>query len=564
MIKLARTRNIEKIAADALSGVSRRSLLQGGLVAGGGLLVSACAGTAASGSSGGGSGSKTLVVAAPNTPLTGDLEGSELGDVESQSTILCCYDGLIEFKFTSFPDGHREAIADEFEPRLAKSWTQTSPTTWEFQLVEGVKSQYGNELTSADIAYLWNVYTPGRKNIGAFFKSKIAKITSVTAKDKYTVVFETDGPAPMFLQVMTTAWSRPFDTTELKQHQSAADPYGSNWLNRNAAGYGPYQITSWNPGTTFTMERRTDYYGTAPYLDTVTWQQVPDPSDRLELLLAGTVGAARELQYTDLPKVAASPSLRVQSAPGNFGLYLLLDYKVKPWNDVRMRQAVAYAIPYAQIISKVYAGFATPLKSIEVPAYEGYTAKYWTYATDIAKAKALVAQAGVKDTAMTLSYTSANPQHEEVAIAIQTALAPLGITVTLDKMPAAAFTAAAVQGGLPAFLHDTYAWVVPTTTYDLLLSKINTSNDVVHYNNVTIQQLAETLSGELDLATRVAGEEEAQKIMDNDLPWIPICNEGQHEAFSRDLTNFSWVPHGVFLTEYLRPADGSGTYLGSE
>ena len=106
--------------------------------------------------------------------------------------------------------------------------------------------------------------------------------------------------------------------------------------------------------------------------------------------------------------------------------------------------------------------------------------------------------------------------------------------------------------------------MVPTTTYDLLLSKINTSNDVVHYDSPPIQQLAAKLSGDLDTATRIAGEEEAQKIMDNDLPWIPICNEGQHEAFTADLTNFTWVPHGVFLTEYMLPADGSGEYLGSE
>ena len=103
-----------------------------------------------------------------------------------------------------------------------------------------------------------------------------------------------------------------------------------------------------------------------------------------------------------------------------------------------MRQAVAYAIPYAQIISKVYAGFATPLNSIEVPAYEGYTGKYWTYETNIAKAKALVAEAGVSGAQMNLSYTAANPQHAQVAIAIQTALAELGITVNLDAMPAAA------------------------------------------------------------------------------------------------------------------------------
>ncbi|WP_328914203.1 MULTISPECIES: ABC transporter substrate-binding protein [unclassified Streptomyces] len=560
------SKRTREIAADALSGASRRSVLQGGLLAGGGLLLAACAGTSPSStnSATGKPGGKTLVVAAPNTPLTGDLEGPTLGDVESQSTILCCYDGLIEFKFKSSPDGHREAIATEFEPRLAKSWTQTSPTTWQFELVQGVKSPYGNEFTSADIEYLWNVYTPGRKNIGAFFKTKIAKIASVKAKGKYTVVFETDGPAPMFLQVMTTAWSRPFDTTELKKHQTAADPYGAKWLNRNAAGYGPYRITAWNPGSTFTIQRRTDYYGTAPYLDTVTWQQVPDPSNRLYLLLNGTVGAARALQYEDLRKVTASKKLQVQSAPGNFGLYLLLDYKVRPWNDVRMRQAVAYAIPYAQIISKVYSGYATPLKSIEVPAYEGYSDEFWTYDTDLAKAKALVAEAGAHGATMKLSYTATNPQHEQVAIAVQTSLAELGITVTLDKMPPAAFTAAAVQGGLSAFLHNTYAWVVPTTTYDLLLSKMNTPNDVVHYDSSAIQQLATQLSGELDTATRLAGEAEAQKIMDHDLPWIPICNEGQHEAFSTELTNLSWVPHGVFLTEYLLPAHGSGTYLGAE
>ena len=548
--KVLASANTEAVAMAALTGISRRSFLQ---ITGGGVALSVLGGT--NGAMAASPAPKSLVVAAPSTPLTGDLEGPELGDVQSQSTIMCCYDGLLEFRFKQYPDGHSEAIAGEFEPRLAEKWEQVDATTWRFTLVKGVKSEYGNEFTAADVEYLWNVYNPGRNNVGGFFATKIAKLTSVKAVDKYTVEFTTDGPAPMFLQVMTTAWSRPFDTTELKKHQTSDDAFGAKWLNRHAAGYGPYRITAWNPGTSFTMERRSDYYGNAPYLDKVTWLEVPDPSNRLSLLMNGSVGASRSLQYDDLKTVSASPNLQVQSAAGNFGLYLLLDYNVKPFDDVRVRQAIAYAIPYEQIISKVFAGYAQPLKSIEVPAYEGYTDKYWHYDTNLDTAKKLIAEAGAGGSTVELSYTASKPAHEAVAIALQTALAEIGITLKLHKMPPAAFTAAAIQAVLPAFLHDTYAWVVPTTAYDLLLSKVEGSNNHVHYNSQPIKDLAAKMAGEPDLAKRLAMSEEAQKIMMEDLPWIPICNEGQQEAFVKSLTNFVWVPHGVFLTEYLKPSN---------
>jgi peptide/nickel transport system substrate-binding protein len=538
---------IESIAMAAL--VSRRSFLR---IAGGGAALSVLGGSM--GAVAAGAPPKSLVVAAPSTPLTGDLEGPELGDVQSQSTIMCCYDGLLDFKFKQFPDGHSEAIAGEFQPRLAEKWEQPDATTWRFTLVKGAKSQYGNEFTSADVEYLWNVYNPARKNIGDFFATKIANIKAVKAVDKYTVDFTTDGPAPMFLQVMTTVWSRPFDTTELKKHQTSADPYGAQWLNRHTAGYGPYKVTEWKPGVSFTMERRSDYYGAAPYLDKVTWLEIPDSSNRLSLLLNGQVGAARSLQFDDLKAVSQSKNCQVQSAAGNFGLYLLLDYNVKPFDDIRVRQAIAYAIPYNDIIAKVFAGYAEPLKSIDVPAYEGYTDKYWHYDTNIDTAKKLIAEAGAAGSSVELSYNASKPEHEAVAVALKTALAQIGITLTLHKMPSAAFTAAAIQAVLPALLHDTYAWVVPTAAYDVLLSKVEGSNNHVHYNSQPIKDLAAKMAHEPDLAKRVAMEEEAQKIMMNDLPWIPICNEGQHEAFTKALTNFVWVPHGVFLTEYLEPS----------
>lgn len=554
-----------------LREMSRRRLLGQGLLFGAGAgLLAGCGGSTSSSSSsgqkGGGTASSSLIVAAPNTPLSGDFEGPELGDFESGSAILACYDPLIEFKFQDSPSGVREWVPTQFQPRLAESWQQTSPTTWVFKLRQGVKSNYGNELTSADVVYFWEEYVPGRNGLGQFFKESVAKIKSVTAVDKYTVRFDTVTPAPMLLQVMTCEWARPFDTAVLKSHQSTGDPWGANWLNRNTAGFGPYQITEWQPGSVFTMERRSDYYGTPPFLSKVTWQQVPDPSNRLSLLLNGSVGAARLLAFQDLKTVAKSSNAHVESAPGNAGLFLLLDYDTHPWNDVRVRQAVAYAIPYNDIISQVYSGFATPLHSIDVPSYEGYTGAYWVYQTNLTKAKQLVQEAGANGASGTISYQGNNPQHQQVAIALQSALSSIGIKISLNALPNTAFLTASNKGGLSAWLDNNYSWVIPSATYDLLLSKVKGApQDSVHYDNPQINSLAVRLGSDTDLASRIAGEQLAQKIMMEELPWIPICNEGEHVGMVDSLTGFSCVPAAILKSEYLVPSSGgTGSYLGNE
>lgn len=535
--------------------ISRRQILLRGAAAGGAAgaawLLAACGGTGGAGASGGRA-PTSIVVAAVNSPTTFDLEGPNLGDLEAQAVVLSAYDPLIEFKFRGFPDGHREALPTEFESRLAESWTADGDATWTFRLKQGVRSHAGNELTSADVVWLWNVYTPARNGVGAFFKAQIAKIKSVEALDRYTVRFTTDGPAPMFLQVMTTAWARPFDSAEVRKHAASGDPVAARWIDKNVAGFGPYAIQSNQPGSVCVLSRRADYYGDQPYLERVSWQEVPDPSNRLSLLKRGEAHVAESLVSDQLKQVADDPSLHVQSATGNLGLYAVLDTTRAPWTDVRVRQALAWAIPYDQIISDVYAGFARRMRSISVPAYEGYDPRYWVYDTDPERARALVKAAGASGAHAELSYRAGAPEHEQVAIAIKDALAAIGITLALRKVPDAPFFTAAVKGSYPAFLHNGYSWVVPSTIYDALLTKTPKAlQNPSHYDNPTLTRLANEGASTGDLAARLRISGEIQQILAHDVPWVPVCNPGQNIAMIKSLTGFSWVPHGVLLPEYL-------------
>lgn len=544
--------------ASALELISRRQVMMRGAALGGAAgaawLLAAC-GSGGTTTAGGQKGPTSVVVAAVNSPTTFDLEGPNLGDLEAQAVVLSAYDPLIEFKFKDFPDGHREALPSEFEPRLAESWTQDDDATWTFKLKQGVRSHAGNELTSADVVWLWNVYTPERNAVGAFFKAQIGKIKSVTAVNRYTVRFKTDGTAPMFLPVLTTAWARPFDSVEVKKHITSGDPVAAKWIDKNVAGFGPYGIARNQPGTVCVLERRADYHGTKPYLERVSWQEVPDASNRLSLLQRGEAHVAQGLVSDQLKQVAADGKLHVESAAGNLGVYMVLDNKQAPWNDVKVRQALAWAIPYDRIISDVYSGFARRMRSISVPAYEGYDPQYWTYDTDPEKARALVEEAGATGASAVLNYRAGAPEHEQVAIAIKDALAAIGLKLELKKVPDAPFFTAAVKGSYPAFLHNGYSWVVPSTIYDALLSKTPTAlQNPSHYDNPQLTKLANTGAGTGDLDARLKIEGQIQQILAQDVPWVPVCNPGQNIAMAKSLAGFSWVPHGVLLPGYLHSA----------
>src|SRR5262249_7619184 len=154
---------------------------------------------------------------------------------------------------------------------LAESATpDSSGRSWTVHLRKGVKSQYGNELSAADVAFSWQ-RSVGLKASGAYEWGVLAKVTKVVAIDASPARIVTNGPSPAFKVMLALAQVPIYDSTEVKKHITKADPWAAKWLADHSAGYGPYVLKSWTKGQSMTFEARDDYYGAKPGYKTIKY-----------------------------------------------------------------------------------------------------------------------------------------------------------------------------------------------------------------------------------------------------------------------------------------------------
>src|SRR5439155_17025110 len=169
------------------------------------------------------------------------------------------------------------------------------------------------------------------------------------------------------------------------------------------------------------------------------WREVPSAATRLQLLLTGSVHIAKELDSRERQQLVGKPGVQVTSIKGNEGVIFGLNNQVKPLDNPKVRQAIAYAAPVDEIINTVY------LSNPNVRLLKGFTPEnypaaidYWPYyPTNLETAQALLKEAGQGAFSFKLAQNSSRPEHEQVAIQIQTQLKKIGIDVQIDKLTTA-------------------------------------------------------------------------------------------------------------------------------
>src|SRR5580698_5308806 len=257
--------------------VGRRGFLAGGLAIGG----LALAGCASSGSSAGSKSGLSLTSLSDVIARGFDRDGPNT-DPGFAEAAYNTFDGLVAYP-QPLIDGafvpNFSADIGQFVPLLAESWTQNSPKQWTVKLRQGVKSAAGNELTSADV-----VYTFGRaKSVSgsapnSWFLANVGGIigygpvtpkapasaklltNEVVAVDKYTVQFNLfEATGRLFMVALADTNLTIFDSVAMKKHATASDPWSHTWGNQNCAGFGPYEITTYKPGTQIIYQYRKDY-----------------------------------------------------------------------------------------------------------------------------------------------------------------------------------------------------------------------------------------------------------------------------------------------------------------
>lgn len=432
--------------------------------------------------------------------------------------------------------------------RWADSWEESGDgLRWTFNLRQGIKSYFGNEMTCEDLRWSWErAYE--MKSLKFFFTKvmNVASIDDITCPASHQMQFKITGKNPLFLQLLAmNYYGGPFDKTEATRNASAADPYAKEWLKTHTAGFGPYHVESHTPGEELILIRN-PHYEPKPQVAKVIIKIVPDSATRLALLKRGQVDFAMRLREREYNEVRGDDNLQVAYHPGNFipyfGMVQTNEIMAKP----EVRRALAWAVPYEDIYQKVYFGQGHIIRSITPKIYPNSTEKFWPYRTDLDKAKSLLAEAGYPDGfEMTISYDKAISEMEEACTLIKSSFEQIGINVQLQGLPSAVYSDSKFQRKQMAHCDNfQWPWVADTgyTAWVYLTHPEANVMDAVNHDNARLNKLTEDMFLTEYGDERLRMDLEIQKLVGEQAPWIFMVNPGWREAFKAGWAGFTWYP----------------------
>jgi peptide/nickel transport system substrate-binding protein len=476
------------------------------------------ASSSASGSSSGsasGSGSGTLTAAISGEP--DQLDPQKTSDYNSFEVLENVFDTLVE------PNASLQ-----MEPALATGWTTSNDQlTWTFTL-RNTTWQDGTPLTSADVVYSYDRII-NQKLPNSY---RFAAVKSVTADGSHKVVITLKQATPDLLDDIGGFMGVAIvEKKNVESGQIAQHPVGT----------GPYQVVSWDHGVSITLAANPHYWGGAPKIATIKYTFVSNPTVALQDLEGGEVQWTDNLPPQQVQSLQKSANgFTVKSVPSTDYWYMTLNEARKPYNDVRVRQAIAYAINPGAIVQAATFGNATANETA-IPKTSQWYYDYSPYTTNLSKAKSLLAQAGVKSLTMNMMVTSEYPQTVTAAQVIAAELQPLGITVKIQTLDFSTWLNQEEAGSFDSFM---LGWLGNLDPSDYYYAQQVTggSFDFQKFSNATVDKLLNQAQSTTGFAARKSLYDQAAKIIVDQASYIYLYNPDVIQAYSTNLHGYTVRP----------------------
>ncbi len=503
--------------------------------------TSAPAAPAASSSTGG----KTIVLAFSDGGTT--LDPYQANDLTSDTLDLAIYDNLVQLGKKTV-DGKTYADDTKIEPMLAESWTKAPDgKSYTFNLRKGVKFQNGDPFNADAVKFSFEkLLKDGASGKFLFDTAAIDTSNPVQVIDDNTVKINLTRPNPTFLQVISL-----YAFAIVNPKVLAGKTAGYLAKNADGTGTGAYKLVSWNPATEADFVANKDYWGGAPKVDKIIIKFIKEDATRLMMLQSGDVDMAIEIPPKDVDTLKSNSNLVVRSDPSGRILYFLLNNKVKPFDNPKVRQALSYAVPYDDLINKVMNGQAKQLKSPCPSFMPMYDPSGWNYKYDLDTAKKLLAEAGYPNGfSFDFVLGSGFSDWEQDAVLIQASFAKIGVKMNIQNMARSEFLQVIKKKETPAFISKWTSFVNdPGYHLGFLLQSDGSSNYGNYSNPVVDKDLAEA-KNEQDPAKRAQLYGQAQQQIEKDAPWIDLYEYNRIIAYNKDLKGYAF-----YVDELIRLRD---------
>jgi peptide/nickel transport system substrate-binding protein len=422
----------------------------------------------------------------------------------------------------------------KLEPQLAESWTVAPEgLSVTFKLRPDATFHDGTPITAKDVK--WSL---DRAIAAGGFAAIQMGAGSMTNPEQFVVIddhtIRIEFPKANKLSLPDLAVPVPviINSELAKKHATSADPWAFEWVGRNDAGGGPYKVDTWSPGSELVLTRFDGWKsGPPPAIERAVMRVVPSAGTRRALLERGDADISFNLPPKDFSDLKSEGKLKVVGTPVESDLvYLDMNVTKKPFTDLKVRQAVALAIPYDQIFKNAFYGRAVPMWGAKSSTPEEAT---WPvpspFSQDLDKAKKLLAEAGLASGfSTTLSFDLSQATiYEPTAVLIKESLAKIGIDATIDKVPGANWYANLNKKEMPMLLMGFQAWLAyPEYWFYWNYDGVNNSvfNSMV-YKNSDVDTLINAARFEAD-PTKYANEikEMITKVFD-DVPRVPLVDQ---------------------------------------
>jgi peptide/nickel transport system substrate-binding protein len=446
------------------------------------------------------------------------------------------YETMVELNFDS-----------KLQPGLAERWEQTSPTKTAFAVRSGLKFHTGNLCDANAIkAYYDRVLDPQKPGAPA---SGMPAIKSLAVEGN-TLIIETDAPNA----VVPTIMGHPANSiVDQMQFQRLGASY-----NGDPSGTGPFRFKEWKKAQSITMVRNTDYWRAAPALDEVVFRIIPEPATRSLAFQNNEVDVFYSPPGHLLSELKSNPTTQIISEVTFRTVYIGLNKLHEPFKDTRVRTALAHAINRKAISDFILEGIGIPAEGFVSPKVWGFApVGLWDYNID--KSKQLLADAGWKmgssgiyekdgqPLKFKLHLSPEEPKNQQISEALQGELRKVGFDVSVQVFELAVF-----QKELEKMQHQAFLYASTAATGDIdhqmNLNWYDQKKDppqnrnYLGFNNEVIQ--AATINGraERDETKRAEIYKNAQQVLKDEVPWIPLYHPLELAAAKNYVRDFRLHP----------------------
>jgi peptide/nickel transport system substrate-binding protein len=494
---------------------------------------------------------ETLLLISEGGPNNLDVQG--LGaNRPAYEVAWNCYDRLVTYALKTLPDGSKSYDQTGIAPELAESW-EVDARGITFHLRKDATFHDGTPVKAADVKWSFDRAV----SVGGFPTSQMAagsllKPEQFTAVDDYTFRVDFVRPDALTLPDIAVVVPAIFNSALVKKNATEKDPWGMEYTKNSTAGGGAFTVEKWTAGTEVIYLRNDGWKsGPLPQLKRVIWRMVPSTGNRRALIERGDADVSFDLPTKDFAELKAKGQVSVASTPISNGMWCIeLNVTRPPFDNIKVRQAVAYAMPYQKIMDAVMFGEARPLFGAASNVSDDMTwPRATAYHTDIAKAKALLAEAGMADGFETKIYLDIGQATigEPTAVLVQESLATIGIRATIEKVPGSNWRGEMLKKSMPFMINFFSGWLdYPEYFFFFTYHGQNAVFNTMSYQNPALDKhidAARAAAADGDKPAYASAVKAMIALAYDEAPRIPLFQPYLSVAMQKSISGYSYWFH---------------------